>query len=218
MKSILFDHIEHPYFSYEEAVKAELFIGCGPLSEKAFSDYLDATEEPDLEAFLSHQLDQIEGAKAAKAFDSRWRNLEHCTGEALIAVDEGNIARIAAAFCELGRAIEEMHHPTREQLVEYHDLYLDQLCRVQGFANKADKFRSAKNRIQAEALELWNNDKDQELKTGYVAGLLHELAKELTQNAITGGEELKLETVKSWLREIAPEYAGKGGRPRKPKK
>lgn len=217
MKSILFDQIEHPYFSYEEVKKEEILyadLQCGEeLPEAVFSDYLDAIEEPDLQDFIQHQRDQFEKAKQAGAIDARWQNLNHCTSEAAGAVAEGNTARIAITFCELGRAIEEMNHPTREHLMDSHELLVDETfrktLRERELSRKAKTFREAKKIIQREANEIWRNDTGKESRTGYVAKILHEDVERLT------GTQYAKTTVAKWVREVAPDYASLPGAEKK---
>lgn len=82
-------------------------------------------------------------------------------------------------------------------------------ARTAPLKGKTDVLRRAKEATQAEAKELWHYDTEKELRTGEVAELLHEKAAELA------GEKLTLPVVKGWVREVAPDYAKKGGRPKK---
>lgn len=216
MKSLLFDYIDFHYSRYEDVKKDEILysdLQCGEeLSEEKFADYLDAVEEPDLQDFIQHQRDEYDAAKDADAIESRWRNLKACTDDAAIAVAEGNTARIAMAFYKLGMAVEEMDHPTRQHLSDFHEFYIDttntDLRRQRNFELKAQKSRSVKEQIQDEAKALFEADTDEELRTGYVSQLLEDQAGELA------GRNLTPATVRGWIREIAPEYAKKGGRPK----
>jgi len=88
--------------------------------------------------------------------------------------------------------------------------HLSELRREKPLAEKARTLQSAKTSIQAHALELFRNDTEEELKTGYVVKLLHDMANSQS------GRSLNVTTVRNWVSEVAPDYAKKGGRPRKP--
>lgn len=90
-----------------------------------------------------------------------------------------------------------------------HEYELIDQARQAPLRDKADQQQKAKAAIQAEANELWENDTDKEFKTGEIAKLLHEKAVELA------GTDLSLPVVKRWVSAVAPEFAKKGGRPKK---
>ena len=94
--------------------------------------------------------------------------------------------------------------------VEAHEYELAQLERQAPLRNKAEQQKSVKSEIQKEAREIWGNDQENECKTGYVAAVLHSKAQDLSPSGDIG-----IDTVKNWVREVAPEYAKKGGRPKK---
>jgi len=92
---------------------------------------------------------------------------------------------------------------------EAHEYELIDQARQAPLRDKADQQQKAKAAIQAEANELWENDTDKEFKTGEIAKLLHEKAVALA------GTDLSLPVVKRWVSAVAPEFAKKGGRPKK---
>lgn len=59
------------------------------------------------------------------------------------------------------------------------------------------------------ARELWGTDHDCELMIGYVAELVH------ADMQRQGRKPPKIETVRRWISQAAPDYARKGGRPKK---
>lgn len=59
------------------------------------------------------------------------------------------------------------------------------------------------------ARELWAADHDHELRIGYVAGVVH---REMQRQ---GRKPPKIETVRGWISQEAPDYARQGGRPKK---
>lgn len=78
--------------------------------------------------------------------------------------------------------------------------------------DKADRQNRLRELTQRSGRELWDNDTDQELRIGEVADLIID---EVKDHAVKVGTRMVgREKVKGWLREIAPEYAQKGGRPK----
>lgn len=68
----------------------------------------------------------------------------------------------------------------------------------------------AKERAQDIARELWLANTDQEFRLSDMAKLVEDILNR------EGGAELpRLERIKEWIKPVAPDYARKGGRPRK---
>lgn len=133
--------------------------------------------------------------------------------------DHQELAQMAMHFYWLGKTTAELEQePISDRLLQLQD-YL----RLKESEHKERRplirreigLSVLKDSAQREAHEIWASDTEEEFRIGEVAKLVQE---ELLRRIDFSGWPTDcpgVETVKRWLREVAPEYAMRGGRPKK---
>lgn len=130
---------------------------------------------------------------------------------------------IALAFFELGRTFQQTERPSDIELLSM--LRASQVVLKQEYPLKRQQAVKdyIKGRFQSEAILIFNADSDNELRVGELAKTLYQGLNnfpEVTEHYPEGKiKDLMptVETVRKWISEIAPDYARKGGRPKKDK-
>ena len=207
--------MSYEYESYSKAKYSEI-IGENNLTQELSEVYLAAVREPNLTELLEHQLDQVRKAKKAEVTDYRYSNLEMNTENAAKALDTGNISKIAAAFIDLGKSIESLRHPSHDEMHEMRMALMEKMKSEMPLRHRNIHINFLKSVAQDYALHFWSKDAEQKLR---LSDACHKVWQHLVEVADRHNctKELpeKAESLKAWLRPIAPEYARKAGRPKK---
>lgn len=142
--------------------------------------------------------------------EARWQNLEPLMGsivaltKTLNAEQNDQFADIVAGFFILGDTLVRPHVKSKvERQVAFDN---GPLCKRNN--HKAAAIEYAK----VIAAEIWDADTEQKIRVG-------EMAERVWARLVNEGLDEwlpdKVESIKEWLKSVAPEYARKGGAPRK---
>jgi hypothetical protein len=144
----------------------------------------------------------------------RWVKLGDTAAEALGAIETDDQREIAFAFYNLGHSAERLSHPSMEEQLTYRAAYIEKLKSELPLRVSAERRIFLIEEIQKEALKKWATDSDNDFRLTEMCILMLEKAQEIASQI---GTEVptKASTLKPWLREVAPQYAKKQGRPRK---
>lgn len=210
--------MKHEYESFFDAKWSEVIGDSGP-TEDAVLRHLEMVRQPDLSEFLEHQRGQVLKAQEAGDTDNRWNTLAHQTEVADKALDSGNVSAIASAFYYLGRLAEELEQPTHSDMAELYKAKTEKLRREYPLFEKNLRAKFLKDMAQAIAETVWESDLKHQIRLAEACEMVW---PQLVDIAIRRDmQELmpdKASSLKDWLRPVAPEYARKGGRPKKVKK
>jgi hypothetical protein len=207
------------YTSYRSKKHSEI-IGDNKLTEALFNEYLAAVKEPDLNEFLKHQRDQFIQALDKDAATPQWCNLWDFTKEAQYALNTGNVNCIATAFFAVGKAVEALQHPDSNTMVELYEAKVRTMNQDAPLIEKNSKNGFLKQCVEIMATRIWEGDKKQTIKVTTACEMVWPKLVDLA-------EEYKIPDdcypdraagLKDWVRPVAPEYARRGGRPKKEKK
>ena len=189
-------------------------------NKQDIESYLKDINQPDLFEFIQHHTD--EGFKALEAGvvdDYRWNSLFREIKQAVNAISEKDmpISLIAKAFYDLGRARESLDHPTHEEMADLYKSKLSSINREYPLRITNLGREHAKEVAQIIASKKWDNDTEQNIRIGAMCEIV---CREIITNHKDFIDYIpeKPDDMKSWLRPIAPEWAKKGGRPRKKSK
>ena len=143
---------------------------------------------------------------------------QEATCDALVfaveALKSRDLFEVASAYLSLGMALADEDYPGKETIIS--GIYAMRTKMKQEEAREGGKRlarKNLKNDTQAKALKIWEADTDQKIRTG---AMYDKIFRTLELAVKDAGIPMPIEnTVKGWLREIAPEYAKKGGAPKK---
>jgi hypothetical protein len=176
----------------------------------------------DVELYISHALLQTYKAIQGQYFDIRYADLFNAADEAKQAFKSDNKNWLCIALFRLGEATARMQLPTECELLKTeHALLKNEYLEAQrtiGLQNYNAEKAQLKQIVQAFAEDFWQKDSHKELR---VSDMTDEVYAKT--HAVLGKNPIieylpEKGAVKDWLREIAPDYAKKGGRPKKTKK
>ena len=183
-------------------------------------DLLDELKKPDLTEFALHYLKEgqrairFEQQNGKAEADPRWGKLADTATEALVATTTEDPREIASAFYHLGQSSERLFHPSIDERSEHSAAYIEKLKSEMPLKVLALKRDYLKEVIQDKALERWETDTEKDFRLADMCKLLlpeaQDIAREIDTEVPT-----KADTLKPWLRKVAPEYAKKQGRPKK---
>lgn len=204
------------YQSYDSA-KMDQIIGDRKLTEDLYLEYRAATEKPDLQDFINHQIEQCRGAADAGDSDMRWFDMVDAIKKAELAIHNGDPSGIAVAFFDMGRKAERLKHPSDDEISEFMQVRFEKSKRELPLKLKNSKIRFLKGCAEIIARRIWEKDAKQEIK-------LIDACEKVWPELIDVAEHYNVPRdyypndaagLKPWLRPLAPEYARKGGRPKK---
>lgn len=180
--------------------------------------YVEIVMNPDPLVIVEHQFSEIARAKkACGQTDYRWKNLENSANTALEALEAGDIAAIAFAFYLVGEAANQLKQMPDEQLTDLLTKgYLTELKQHNQklpLLERNAKSKALKEVAQELAANLWEEDKANEIRIGNMCTKVWPALKELADRLNIQSQLPK--DIKPWLREVAPEWAKKGGAPTK---
>ena len=186
-------------------------------NKQDIESYLKDINQPDLFEFIQHHTDEgFKALEAGVADDYRWNSLFREIKQAANAISEKDmpISLIAKAFYDLGRARESLDHPTHEEMADLYKSKVDSINREYPLRVTNLGREHAKKAAQIIAQKKWNDDIEQGIRIG-------DMCKIVDVEIITNHKEFmdylpeNTSDMKKWLRPIAPDWAKKGGRPRK---
>ncbi len=173
----------------------------------------------DLIEFL---LAEIEKAKEAKTTRSQeWLSMKMHAVKARAALDEGNIEVACFEFYALGHIDARLSHLSAADTEFLLKLASASFARSMSLQRINQSIQTTKTFIQKIALLAWKEDKSHRIRTAEMERLVRRLMDYVIKNL--ENESLRQETLvalpkpptlKKWLREVAPEYAKKAGRPK----
>ena len=186
-------------------------------SKELGDKYLSLAGQPNLTEFLDHQFKQVVNAmEAGCSNDHRWGFLQSAAIAAKESLKENNVSLIALAFMRLGATINELTHPHPEVVSSAFLAELNQHKQTRSLFLRNAKIKFLKGAASQIAEDYWESDTRKEIRITSMCELIWpkivELADDLTLVDLLPNDASKL---KPWIRGIAPEWAKKGGRPKK---
>jgi hypothetical protein len=187
---------------------------------KDYQSALAELQKPDLTEMAVHYLKESQRAirfeqQNGKAEpDPCWNSLADTATEALVAITTEDPREIASAFYNLGQSSERLLHPSIDKRIEHSAAYIEKLKSEKKLKEHTLKRNFLKEVIQDKALKRWATDTDKDFRLAEMSQLLLQEAQDIAREIDTE-VPTKVDTLKPWLREVAPEYAKKPGRPKK---
>ena len=206
---------QYKYQSFDDAILIDL-LKDGELTGLIYEKYTKATRTFTIEKFIAHQKEQFKMADLTDSLDERW----HALSAATIVCEEKhqtkNINEIPHAFLKMGEAIERLNHPTHGVMIELNQALLEKKTRDMGFliAENSRKFLVQVAKVMAR--RIWKDDLSQKIR---ITEACDKVWPELVDVADEYGKRDQLpdnaNSLKAWLKPIAPAYAQTAGRPKK---
>jgi len=192
------------------------------------ADCMAEATKPDLANladFLAQQQEQCRQAADNGVDDYRWERLRISTNNATDALQTGASSQIAIAFFNLGQAANDLCHLSDWERAKLYraaakaaQYEVEKLKRERALIFKNGLATAIKEIAQRVALMRWEVDTAEEIRLGEMCGNIFAEFCEASKGK--DWEELLPDTsegIKPWLREVAPDYAKKQGRPKKKK-
>jgi hypothetical protein len=188
--------------------------------------FAEEASKPNLNDFLSHHREQCIKASEVDTKDYRWNALRTSTEAATDALQAGDVTMIAMAFFRLGQAANDFSHPSVEEqwklsleALQACHYRVEKLKRERPLITKNGMLLAIKEIAQRAALMRWTDDTAKEIRLGEMCVIIFaELYKASKDKDWAELFPDKSDGLKPWLREVAPDYAKKHGRPKKNKK
>lgn len=174
-------------------------------------------KDPPLIDYLEHQESQYSLAvKNDRIVDARWRALNDTTISLRRALIDGRNSEIAMKLVAIGRAIEALQHPPRHMQIKMFKALESKQKSERPFKIKQERLRILKVCARSFAITRWSEDINKALR---MMDMCHEVWPELVEisDALNFKDVLpdRAELLKSWIRPVAPDWAKKGGAPKK---
>jgi len=180
-----------------------------------------------LDLILTHNELQVRLALKYDYFEERYARLSKAVN--FVSLQRENENLLVVALLELGQAIEAMDRLTEIDLMKLRisELGLKQAeeLRQLPLKKKSSDTEIAKKIVQGFALDEWKKDIEQKIRTTDMCHIIHNkvqkmcdklgLLKYLPSDDERGIRKPNPEKLKPWLKEVAPAYAKKAGRPPK---
>lgn len=172
---------------------------------------------PPLDAFLNHQKTQyVLATKNGMGNDARWKMLDATTIGVEKALIDGCTSEIVIRSIALGCAVEALHYPPYSMQFKMTKAFTSTIKSKLPLKIKNDRLAMLKEYAQSLAEDRWSEDINKELR---MMDMCHAIWPELVDAA----EEFKIkdvlpdrpELLKNWIRPVAPDWAKKGGAPKK---
>jgi hypothetical protein len=175
---------------------------------------------PDPNKMAMHYLKESQRAIRIEQQDGKaepaphWVRLGDTAAEALGAIETEDPREIASAFYNLGQTAERLSHPSMEEQLTYRYAYIEKLKSELPLRVSSERRNVLIEAIQEKALKLWAADSDKDFRLTEMCKLLLSEAQDIAKHI---GTEVPTtaDTLKPWLRKVAPEHAKKQGRPKK---
>jgi len=179
--------------------------------------YLKEGKKPDLAEFLDHHLEELKKACDAGIIDDRrWDNLQGRVTDTIESFKTGDVAAIAKAFYDLGRAREEIEHCNSEEMLDLYQAKIKNMKREAPIMHVNLARKHVKEAAQRIAKEKWKEDTGREIRLGSMCEEVYFIIfDEVRGSNFEKALPSQAGGLKDWLRPIAPLWATKGGRPKK---
>lgn len=195
---------------------------------ESWDDYVDRSintdieleqfkKKPPLGAFLEHQKFQHELATIeGRGNDAHWKTLKAAITSVEKALIDGCNSEIVMRSIALGCAIKVLQQPPNRILTKMVKAYISKSRSDRPLKDKNDRLAILKYHAQSLAETLWSKDVNKELR---MMDMCHAIWPEL----IDAADDVKIrdvlpdrpELLKNWIRPVAPDWAKKGGAPKK---
>lgn len=172
---------------------------------------------PLLDVFLKHQKVQYALAiENGMGNDARWETLNATIIGVEKALIDGCDSVIAMESIALGQAIEALQYPTYHLQKRMYKALTSKNKSELSFHSKNQKLAALRKHAQLLAKSRWSEDVNKELR---MMDMCHAVWPELVDAA----DDVKIrdvlpdrpELLKNWIRPVAPDWAKKGGAPKK---
>jgi hypothetical protein len=202
----------------EKSSKAPLVI-CGlPVEE-----FLFWCNDPTARELISHYKQKAKDAKASGDSRSEWNFMTAHANQALEALEKGKIDIACREFFHLGEVSDSINRIPQEDTEYAFELMEAHRIRTAPLRSKVIFAKYLKHTAQKLAQENWQSDTDQQIRISEMADIVWgKLYERITTEFSESTRESALEALpdlpvglRPWLRELAPDYAKKPGRPRK---
>tara|TARA_R110001599_G_scaffold203973_4_gene401212 strand:- start:1708 stop:2343 length:636 start_codon:yes stop_codon:yes gene_type:complete len=201
------------------ASKIDEIIGDQKVTEELYQKFRNAVGRPNLIEFCEYQRQQYIQALESGAVDWRWDQFLEMTKGAEAALEDGDISLIATAFYELGKAAEKLRHPDHDEMAELYTAKVDKMRREYPIFKRNLEIDFLKKMSQSIAELAWRDDIDQAIRLSEACEMVWpQLVEMAVRRDMQDLLPDKASSLRDWLRPIAPDYARKGGRPKKIKK
>jgi len=180
-----------------------------------FSKLLAGIAEPDYPdpyKFLQYQREQWNRALKADAIDYRWDRFLQSIESAEAALKVGEPDQIAMAFCTLGESIHTLQTLSFDEIGDFYRLKIAKSNQQQSNSQKQTFMGGARD----VARRMWADDHERKIRLSEMCDRVYKFMQPLEQEL--GRDDLLPglpDVLKRWLRPVAPDYAKKGGRPKK---
>lgn len=177
-------------------------------------------ESPDPKEIIGHALCQLEKAHEsgiAKDDAHEWDALLKYISGAISALEHSDIVKACFYFYLLGAQGEHLAAPYGQEANKKSKYEYEGRKRLEPIERRNAQIHVTREVIQDLAARFWEDDQAQTIRVQEMAnriwsylresGILPSFAKELLPSSAEG--------LVSWVRPVAPDYAKKGGRPRK---
>lgn len=198
----------------KEFEKIERYLGLDskPVIAKAMRETAQAN---DVELYIDHHLLHCYRALKQNSFDFRVAELYQAATEARDALESKNANWLCIAMFKLGEVAGRMNLPSE---LEVKKTRIAELKRTIGLQIHNSEKAWLKQIAQAFAEDFWQKDVQNKIR---VSEMTDEVYSKI--HAVFGSNPIidylpEKEAFKDWIREVAPDYAKKGGRPAKAKK
>lgn len=183
---------------------------CGDIT-KYLDRYDEFNENPDL-ALLVLLRSELTGLD-----DTEGR---HFIDKAIEALESGDVRKIAWAFYQMGEMAERARHPLPDEALAQAKLSLVEYRRALPLKIKSGAQASIRKAVQDHAKALWALPEHAETRVAAMAALVEgEVYALLCHLCLRGDrnvpESPSTKTLTDWVRDVAPVFAKKAGRPRK---
>lgn len=193
----------------------------GSFSKDALAEYTSWLDRLRTEPTNKDVRAMLEDARqqAQQNSGERWAGFSIAVEDAMLALESGDMARVCFAFMELGLKGGEISNPTDEEL----DLIQNgpsalriNMERVKALREQSDRQRYLREKAQALAAYYWARDSHQTIRLSEMCQQVYaDLWPYVEAGDMSGLLPAAADGLKEWLRPVAPEYARKGGRPKK---
>ena len=178
--------------------------------------HIEMVTRPPLRDFLDYQSMQYFNAVKAGEVDNRWHALQYFVTSAEKALESDDVISIAMAFIALGEAIEALQHPASKESIKMIGALIEKNKKDWPLREINIKKRHLKDIAKKFAQDQWDMDIEKKLRlTQMCEQVWPKLVDAAHENNLTDQLPKGSESIKDWLRPIAPKYAKKGGRPKK---
>jgi uncharacterized protein YyaL (SSP411 family) len=184
------------------------------------TSYVTECQSPDVSEFIFHHMEQCNFAHRYdidNGFfeeDMRRNHIWHYSVTAIDAVTAGDTSALCIALFNLGRSVESLEHFTIEEHIKASEAIAQKMEQEMPLKIRNAKSKFLQSRVRDMAKQMWDDDLEKIQKLTRVCKILLPEAKKIA-NKIDCEAPTRAETLRGWLRPIAPAYATAPGRPKR---